>query len=297
MFHRIRDISNRAGLNRVLRRILDTRPIAASGKELLIFSAVSHHDLLMYLAAVKSLARFLPAPGVVALNDGSLTAADIAVLQHHLPGIRIVLGPDVNTGRVPADLMWQRLFWSVRLAEDAYVIQLDADTLALARPSALLDAIAGGKSFILGTSECRSIEPIPTRTAAVLDNPSRHIQVTAERAMINLPDAQAKRYIRGSAGLYGLAPDHVHHADPENLFVAMNKLTNGRFIEYGSEQFAANYLVANAPRSVALPFPTYAVHDIRDDLTGAIFLHFIGSYRFHNGAYARAARAVIADLA
>ena len=77
----------------------------------------------------------------------------------------------------------------------------------------------------------------------------------------------------------------------------MAKLTDDRFTAYGSEQFAANDLVANAPRVCALPFPTYAVRDIRDDLTGAVFLHFLGSYRFHNGAYVRAARVVIADLA
>jgi hypothetical protein len=297
MFHRIRDTLNRSKLDRALRPILTTKPIAAHGSDLLIFSAVSHRDLLMYLAAVKSLARFLPSPGVVALDDGSLTADDIAALKHHLPGIRFVRGPDVDTGRVPADLMWQRLFWSLKLAEHAYVIQLDSDTLALARPDALLDAIAAGNSFILGTSECRAIESIPARAAAVANIASRNIQITAERAMINLPEATERRYIRGSAGLYGLAPGHVHRDDAETLFLEMDKLTAGRFIEYGSEQFAANYLVANAPRALALPFPTYAVHDIRDDLTGAIFLHFIGSFRFHNGIYVRAARAVIAELA
>ncbi len=297
MFYRLRDTLNRTKLDRVLRSILTTKPILAEGNDLIIFSAVSHRDVLMYLAAVKSLARFLPAVGVVAMDDGTLTTEDRAVLLAHLPGMRIVAGRDIDTGKVPADFTWQRMFWSIKLAEHAYVIQLDSDTLTLARPDFVLDTILVGKSFILGTSECRAIDTVAVRSAIMEQNPSRNIQTISERTMRELPDAASRYYVRGSSGFYGFAPGHVRFNDAETLFLEMNRLTDGRFIEYGSEQFAANFLVANTPNAVVLPFPTYAVHDIRVDLTGAIFLHFIGSYRFHRGVYARVARGVIAALA
>jgi hypothetical protein len=168
--------------------------------------------------------------------------------------------------------------------------------LTLARPDFVLQTIQEGKSFILGTSECRAIDTVAMRSAIMDKNSSRNIQIISECVMRHLPDATSRYYVPGSAGFYGFAPGHVRFNDAETLFLDMNRLTDGDFIEYGSEQFAANFLVTNTPNAVVLPFPTYAVHDIRDDLTGAIFLHFIGSYRFHNGAYARAAHAVIADL-
>lgn len=296
MFYHLRDSFNRAKLTRALRPILNTKPHPSDRQDLLIFSAVSHRDLLMYLAAVKSLAQFLPAVGIVAMNDGSLTADDQAILNIHLPGIRIVSGRDIYTGKVPADTMWQRMFWSIKLAQEAYVIQLDSDTLTLARPDYVIKTIGADKSFILGTSECRAIDTIEARAAAMAKIQSNNIQTVSERAMRHLPDAATRYYVRGSAGFYGFAPGSVRFEDAENLFIEMDRLTEGRFIEYGSEQFAANFLVANTVGAVVLPFPTYAVHDIRDDLTGALFLHFIGSFRFHQNTYVKAARSVIAGL-
>lgn len=296
MLYRIRETLNRSRLDRALRPIMTTKPIRADGANILVFSAVSHRDLLMYLAAVKSLLRFLPPSGVVAMNDGSLTANDQAVLHTHLPGLRIVPGQDIETGKVPADFTWQRMFWSIKLAERAYVIQLDSDTLTLARPDAVLETISAGKSFILGTGECLAIDTVAARAAAVANRPSNNIQTVSERAMPGLPDAGTRRYVRGSAGFYGFGRGHVGFEDAETLFTEMNRLTDGRFIEYGSEQFAANFLVANTRDAVLLPFPTYAVHHVGYELTGAIFLHFIGSYRFHRGTYVKAAQNVISEL-
>lgn len=292
MLYRLRETLNRSKLDRALWPILTTRPIHADGHDLLIFSAVSHRDLLMYLAAVKSLAQFLPAIGVVAMNDGSLTIDDQAILSAQLPGVRIVSGHEIETGKIRADFTWQRMLWSIKLAQHAYVIQLDSDTLTLARPDFVIETIEAGKSFILGTSECRAIDTMHARAEAIANNKSNHIQVFSEQAMRNLPDAASRYYVRGSSGFYGFAPGSVTFKDAENLFVEMDRLTGGRFIEYGSEQFAANVLVANTAGAVVLPFPTYAVHDIRDDLTGAIFLHFIGSYRYHQNNYIEKAKYV-----
>ena len=57
--------------------------------------------------------------------------------------------------------------------------------------------------------------------------------------------------------------------------------------EWGSEQFAANLLVANMPKSLMLPTDKYlsfspSLYDKRNELA---FTHFYGTYRFYGGAY------------
>ena len=115
--------------------------------------------------------------------------------------------------------------------------------------------------------------------------------------MRGLPDAERLSYFRGSAGFYGVPPASVSFEAAEALFLRMSELTAGRFLEYGSEQFAANFLIANIPGAMPLPWPAYAVYDGRPDVTAApAFLHFIGTYRYHGHVYADAARRVLAAL-
>ena len=279
------------------RRVLATAPMPAGEGDALLFSLVSARDLAMYLLAAKSVLRALPHLRVTVLDDGSLGPRGHGVLMRHLPGIRIMQRSQVATGRVPRDVMWERLFCSIVLARDAYVIQMDADTIAFTALDAVAGAMARGSAFILATRERESIEPLATAAAWAATNPSRHIQMESERAMCGLPDAERLSYIRGSAGFYGFPPAMVATAAAEALFLRMNDLTGGRFQEYGSEQFAANFLIANLPGALPLPWPDYAVYDGRPDVTAApAFLHFIGTYRYHGHVYADAARRVLAAL-
>ena len=74
----------------------------------------------------------------------------------------------------------------------------------------------------------------------------------------------------------------------------MRRLTGTRWDEWGTEQVASNYLVANLPGTLVLPFPDYGTPD--RIASRPRFLHFIGSQRFTTGCYARTARAVIGEI-
>jgi hypothetical protein len=69
-----------------------------------------------------------------------------------------------------------------------------------------------------------------------------------------------------------------------------------KWSEWGSEQVTSNFIVANSEKGQVLPFPEYCFHTPGTDIESATFVHFIGSYRFHGGHYARLAREVIAQL-
>ena len=67
--------------------------------------------------------------------------------------------------------------------------------------------------------------------------------------------------------------------------------------EWGSEQVASNFVVANSPSASVLPYPRYACFD--PDLASpsqVAFLHFVGTWRFHGGIFAAAAKTAIARL-
>jgi hypothetical protein len=50
----------------------------------------------MYITAIKSLLRFVPDLAVVVHDDGSLAAKDIATIEHHIEGIKVIRRRDAD---------------------------------------------------------------------------------------------------------------------------------------------------------------------------------------------------------
>jgi hypothetical protein len=118
----------------------------------------------------------------------------------------------------------------------------------------------------------------------------------SEKALSNLIGANELKYVRGSAGLAGLARGEVSREFAENFYLQMADIIGRRFLEWGTDQVAFNFIVANSPEAIVLPYPAYAC--VRpESVEEARFLHFIGSYRFDAGIYAREGRRVIASAA
>ncbi len=63
--------------------------------------------------------------------------------------------------------------------------------------------------------------------------------------------------------------------------------------QWGSEQVASNFAVANTAGAMVLPYPKYANFDLDMDPQAACFLHFVGTNRFDRGVYAGETRAFI----
>ena len=91
MFYRAKRALGRTWFDNNCRALLCTPPIYSSDVTLTLVSMLCHGEVVMYLLAVKSFCRKLGRnPMVVILDDGTLNKADYAVLNTHLPDVRIV---------------------------------------------------------------------------------------------------------------------------------------------------------------------------------------------------------------
>ena len=70
-----------------------------------------------------------------------------------------------------------------------------------------------------------------------------------------------------------------------------------RWEEWGTEQIASNYVVANSSDATVLPSPKYTFHAPNRDLSQSTFVHFVGEWRFRGGTYSSLAQKIIEELA
>lgn len=63
----------------------------------------------------------------------------------------------------------------------------------------------------------------------------------------------------------------------------MRALVGEGWDRWGTEQFASNYMVSNAPNAMVLPHPVYTTPDLINHTTE--FVHFIGPLRYSKGIY------------
>src|SRR4029077_20682988 len=103
ILYRLRTRFERARFDHRARAILASPPLARDPSSRVVFvTQLCHDDLLMYLLAVKSLARFLAPARVCVLDDTSLTAGDRDVLARHVPGVELSSITSVKNTACPA---------------------------------------------------------------------------------------------------------------------------------------------------------------------------------------------------
>jgi hypothetical protein len=290
--------------DRTAARILDTAPLRMTGDSPLFVSQLRHSDVNAYLLAVKSLYRHFGQGRVVVISDGSLTAEDLHILGRHIPNIETLDVRAIATGPCPRGGTWERLIKIVELSADNYVIQVDADILAVDSTPELLRFWRENKSFLLGTDSGRSISTA-VQTAQMVQGWIRKygwdpipVGVEAEAALDQLPDAEKRAYVHGSSGFAGFARGAFALGDLEWFSTTMSALLGAeRWKQLGTEQIASNYILANAPNAAVLPFPRYACHEPHVGSDPSVLLHFIGTYRFSSGAYRRHASNFIRSFA
>ncbi len=277
------------------RRVLATPALPAGDGAFRLVSMLRSRDLLMYLVAAKSLLSRVGPARVDVLDDGSLTADDRAQIGTHLDGARIHPIAEIDTGACQRGGCWERLCYIVDAVADSYVVQLDADTVTLAALPEVVAAIRANRSFILGDTQVAPM-PMAELSAYLEQHGDGHICDEVERHLRHLPDAAARRYVRGSAGFCGFARGSVDRALLEAFHERMAAAVGARFSEWGSEQVASNVMVSADPEAVALRPPSYLNYLGGVVPEQAAFVHFLGTARFSGGAYAAAARRVIAGL-
>ncbi len=283
---------------RAVRDILDTPPISPAEDGLVLFSMIGTAVLLPYLVAVKSLHAQLKRGRVILLDDGTLTTTDKAVLAYHVGDPKILTFADVVTAPCPKGNCWERLLAILDLTQDNFVIQLDSDTVTLGPIPEVVAAINANRSFTLGGG-LEDVEhgfmTIPTMIQDIYrDGPvTQHIQSVIESAMREMPGAENLRYIRGCAGFAGFAKGTQGRTFAERFAVDAGRAVGPRFAEWGSEQAASNFVIANAPHPIQLPYDRYTNHWEEPLPADPCFIHYIGTYRYDRGSYLASTRRAI----
>jgi hypothetical protein len=262
---------------------------------------VCHRDVAAYLLAIKSLYHRFKQGRVVIINDGSLNAEDLETLRFHIPGLEAVEITDIDTGTCPRGGTWERLIKVIELSGEEYVVQVDADTLVSGAIPEVLDCWRTNRSFLLGTDVGQEVAPAlaPAQAAqgwieaAKLNGGRITVGMLAEAALDRLPDPSEHRYVHASSGFAGFARGAFCVRDLEIFSGFMRNQLGSRWDEWGTEQIGSNYIIANAPGAVVLPFSRYACFEPHLPPGERPFLHFIGSYRFHHGLYRRQAQAFL----
>ncbi|MBN8501948.1 MAG: hypothetical protein J0M19_12430 [Sphingomonadales bacterium] len=283
--------------NRQARAVLATAPVKAADDGVILFSMIGTRVVVPYLVAAKSLHAQLQRGRFVILDDGTLTAQDRAVLAHHLdrPEIRSIAS--VSYAPCPQGGCWERLLTLLELRREAYVIQLDSDTVTLGPVPEVAAAIDAGRDFTLRGGIDTQWLPVadyaedPTTVGA-----SAHIQARTEGAMAQIAKVVGgiTHYTRGCAGFAGFAPGgHARDLADRFSVAASELLGSAAWAQWGSEQVMSNVIVANEGEPVLLPYDRYLNFWNEPVSDSAAFVHYVGTYRFHRGAYSRDARAIV----
>ena len=281
-----------------VRGVLKTAPLRAGTLPFIILSMVQKRDVLSYLVALKSFAAFANAHRVVVVCDPSIDAKDKEVLRQHVPHIELRAADEFVHPEIPRGGCWERLLAICSYSRDSYVVQLDADTVTVRAPTEVLQAISAQSGFVLGEEAKQSLITVETtsQNAKADEWGQLHIQGYSEACMaeVGLPDASM--YVRGCAGFTGFPPSGTMLDQLLRFSSRMSgKIGMPRWSSWGTEQVASNFLVANAPGTVVLPYPKYGTPDAMNEQ--AAFIHFIGSLRFVNDKYEQTSRTVIQRMA
>ena len=295
-------LKRRAGrflFERAAQDILSSAPLHVRPAQLRIVTMLQGRDLLMYLGAIKSLYLRLGEGDVIVVDDGTMGEAGLELLRWHIRGLTVVKIGEIGTGLCPRGGTWERLLLIHDLSRTAFVIQMDADTLSLGGLEAVRAAYAENVSFALGTSSGKTIvsaAEISAWTATIQD--SGDISYAAESRMKELRGAEGLRYVRASSGFAGFARGTLDRGRLEEFSVQMREMVGSRWDEWGSEQVASNFTVANSPGAVVLPYPAYSCYFAHPDIDYRRneFVHFIGSHRYHQGLYADCYRRLIEEV-
>ncbi len=266
---------------------------------LLYVSMLCHRDVHPYLLAIKSLYVRIGMGRVLIVDDGSLLPQDMDLLRHHIPLIEFVHIQTIDTGRCPRGGTWERLVKILELTASNFVIQVDADTLTSGPVPEVTQYFQENRSFLLGTRASQQISTAPEVAKMVrgwIDAnhwTSYSVGVAAEGAIDTLAHAHRFHYAHASSGFAGFARGAFDFAMLEDFSIHMRERLGARWDEWGTEQIASNFMIANAPNATVLPFDRYACFEPHIPVAGRPFLHFIGAYRYNDGLYRKRAQAFL----
>lgn len=283
--------------NFVNRAALSTPPLRLAPSGPIVITQLCHNDLVMYLIAIKTFSERIPPSAVYVLDDGTLTTDDHITLKSHIENINLLALHNYQNKQCPIGGTWERLLAISSLCKLGYVIQLDSDTITLGDMKEVRNAVAEGRSFVIGTVDNQDFEFMPASVDRGRKNlaSSKHVQNVAEANFDKLVEYERMKYVRGCSGFSGFAKNSVYQEFIESISSQMYRSIGERWNEWGTEQVTSNIVVSNSEGAVVLPHPKYCnCRRIQEGLTK--FVHFIGTCRFSRGIYTRYVSEAIARL-
>jgi hypothetical protein len=208
---------------------------------------------------------------------------------------------DIDTGPCPRGNCWERLIAILGQRGTDYVIQLDSDIVVTGPIPEIISAITENRSFTLGGDALAAKNGFVTVAQLVQQNyaegpPTGHVQHQAECNFAALPNADTRRYIRGCAGFAGFARGPSGREMLNDFSQRLESIIGEKWHEWGSEQIASNYVIANDTAPIVLPYDRYLNHWETPPPASARLIHFIGTHRYDRGNYSRSTRDAIARL-
>lgn len=282
MFYRLRRSIKYFRFYHQIRRILDTPPIVYREAPLTIVSMVAGYDVQMYILAMKSLYRRLKQGKITVVADGvDERARDL--IRKHLGPVTFINIEDIDTGKCPRGGTWERLVYIVHNTAHEYTMQMDADILCVGPIPEVLACIEQNRAFTL--SDAQGLPKQPLADWADEPRQSENIVIAFEKQARRYPNADKLNYIRGSSGFAGFAKGAVDIPFLEAFHQNGLQLMGTRWKEWGTEQLASNFTVANSPDSLVLPVPKYLTWERHELTTEPSLLHFLGYCRFDRGVF------------
>ncbi|MDD4914043.1 MAG: hypothetical protein PHW13_03255 [Methylococcales bacterium] len=305
--NKLRSRFNKIVFNNSCNKIRLTRPIKYQYRDDIRILSLLHHDAVdMYLLAIKSFLYNFTVGSVYVLNDGSLTESDIELLEHHIPKITIQHIKNIDTTGFPVGNVWERLLYYIDLSKDAYVIQLDSDTLSMKPMLDLHQAIKDERGFVIGNGPAWETAIDVSYMANLIDNWMEewqvlHVQVAAERVFHLLPFFENSRgYLRGCAGFTGLPKGQVNREMLMDFSQQVSaRIGAEKWNEWGSEQVACTVMISKTKDAMILPWLSYQNYGFpslyKESLVTASLAHFIGTNRFADLTYRNLCLSFIKD--
>lgn len=296
---RIKELSIRRYFHWATRGIFKTGQLDQFDEQsnVVLLSMLQPADVQMYLLALKSFTQYIRPNKVVIVCDPKLTEPYRDILRQQVSRIEFINAADMRSAHTPQGGCWERFMGIASLNQDYYVIQLDADTLTIAPPNEVLQAIAQQQGFLLATEDYErfmTLDEIAADSQRKKEGGLTHIQVESEILLPTLADKGYHRYVRACAGFAGFAPGTVTPEKVYQFSAHYRSHLGERWAEWGSEQFASNVILSNSDPVGILPLAKYDSSDCVKPTS--VFLHFIGYVRFVNFEYVRYAKQIIRQL-
>jgi hypothetical protein len=298
MFYNLKKQIGRAWFNWQIRGIRKTPPMPIVDAPLSIVSLLGKPspDILMYILSMKSFYRQIGKGKIILITDQETLGKHQKVLEHHFPGIRFEMLDDIDPSPCQRGGTWERLVYIVRRSAKEYVIQLDSDTLVTGgNIHEVVDCVNRNISFTYADNSW-SIKKLSKIAEEAKINNWNYIGDVLERSFSEWPEAETLNYVRGSSGFSGFAKNGFSVGALEDFHERMKQSLGPRWREWGTEQSASNFMIANAPGAVTLPFPEYQTGPLPTQDPRTKFVHFIGSNRFRDNYFADQGKRIIKEL-